>query len=229
MKLSSTGLDPARAKAQARREFESWAGTYDRSVLHYFLFGPSYAVLAEEIGRWYRERLPESFAVLDVGCGTGTLAGIVAGANWPASVVGLDYAPAMCEQAAGKARAAGLDRGARFVAGDSEHLPFAEASFDVITCSNSFHHYPHQQAVITEMRRLLRPGGRLILVDGFRDNVMGWVIFDVIIGRIEKDVYHAPWPVVHGYFERAGLGSIRRRKFNLIFPLLATIGDAPDS
>ncbi|MFQ5490661.1 MAG: class I SAM-dependent methyltransferase [Phycisphaerae bacterium] len=226
-KASSTGLDPVRAKAQARRQFDAWAGTYDRSVLHHFLFGPSYVVLAEEIGRWYRERLPESFRVLDVGCGTGTLAYLVARAGWPVSVVGLDYAPAMCAQAAGKAGSGDLARRIRFTAGDSEHLPFADGSFDVVTCSNSFHHYPHQQTVVSEMRRLLRPGGRLILVDGFRDNVVGWVVFDVIIGHVEKDVYHAPWPVIQGYFETAGLADIRRRKFNLIFPLLATIGDAP--
>ena len=115
----------------------------------------------------------------------------------------------------------------RFAAGDSEHLPFADASFDLITCSNSFHHYPHQQAVVSEMRRLLRPGGRLIVIDGFRDNVIGWFVFDVIITRVEKDVYHAPWSVMHEYFVRAGLTNIRRRKVNLWFPLLATIGDAP--
>jgi len=224
---TSTGLDPTRAKQQARRQFEAWATTYDRSLLHRFLFRPSYMVLMEEIGRWYEQRQPDRFHVLDVGCGTGTVVGLLAGSRWPVQAVGLDFAPSMCAQAAGKAAALGVPGRAAFVAGDSEHLPFADAAFDLVTCSNSFHHYPHQQAVVTEMRRLLRPGGRLIIIDGFRDNVIGWFVFDVIITRVEQDVYHAPWPVMHEYFVTAGFNNIRRRKFNLWFPAFATIGDAP--
>lgn len=225
-KAERTGLDAARAKQQARQEFEAWADTYDRSLLNRFLFRPCYLVLMEEVARWYAQR-GEAFAVLDVGCGTGTFVGLVAASPWPVRAVGLDYAPAMCAAASHKAAQAGASQVARFTAGDSERLPFADASFDLITCSNSFHHYPHQQAVVSEMRRLLRPGGRLIIIDGFRDNVIGWFVFDVIITCVEKDVYHAPWPVMHEYFVNAGLINIRRRKFNLWFPLLATIGDAP--
>ncbi len=183
-------------------------------------------VLMEEIGRWVEERSPESLRALDVGCGTGTLAALLAASPWRAQAVGLDYAPAMCAEASRKAARAGGTGRAAFVAGDSEHLPFADRSFDLLTCSNSFHHYPHQQAVVNEMRRLLRPGGRLFIVDGFRDNVIGWFVFDVIISRIERHVYHAPWPVMHDYFAKAGLTNIRRRKFNLWFPAFATIGDA---
>jgi ubiquinone/menaquinone biosynthesis C-methylase UbiE len=219
-------MDPSRAKEQARRQFEAWASTYDRSPLHRFLFRPSYMVLVDEVGRWVEERRPATFRALDVGCGTGTVVSLLAGAQWPVHPVGLDYAPSMCVQALRKAMTSGAAERACFVAGDSEHLPFANASFDIITCSNSFHHYPHQQAVVSEMRRLLRPGGRLLVIDGFRDNVIGWFVFDVIIAHVEKDVYHAPWSVIHDYFVKAGFQNIRRRKFNLWFPAVATIGDA---
>ncbi len=223
---TGTGLDAHDARRQAREQFEAWAHTYDRTLLNHFLFRPSYAVLLEEIARWHVKN-DRSFSVLDVGCGTGTLAGQLAATPWPVTAVGLDYAPSMCAQASRKAAGAGASDQARFVAGDSEHLPFADGSFDVITCSNSFHHYPDQQAVVKEMRRLLAPGGRLIIIDGFRDNVIGWFVFDVIITRVEKDVYHAPWSVIHEYFVRAGLANIRRRKFNIWFPAVATIGDVP--
>lgn len=222
----TTGLDASKAKEQARRQFEAWAATYDRSLLNHFLFWPSYLVFMEEVARWCAER-DRPFAVLDIGCGTGTFTGLLASSPWPVRAVGLDYAPAMCVAAAGKTASAGASQRVRFVAGDSEHLPFADASFDLITCSNSFHHYPHQQTVVHEMRRLLRPAGRLVLIDGFRDNVIGWFVFDVIITRVEKDVYHAPWSIIDRYCVNAGFTNIRRRKFNLWFPLLATIGDAP--
>lgn len=212
-------------KALAKDQFEAWAGTYDRSLLHYFMFRPSYMAFMEEIAAWRREH-PGPFSVLDIGCGTGTLAGWLTASPWPVSVVGMDYAEGMCREAARKAAGAHVEDRARFARGDSEHLPFADGSFDLVTCSNSFHHYPHQQQVVEEMRRVLRPRGRLMLIDGFRDNIIGCITFDLIIGRVEKNVYHAPWTVIHRYLETAGFTAIRRRRLNFWFPLLMTMGDA---
>lgn len=212
-------------KALAKDQFEAWAGTYDRSLLHYFMFRPSYMAFMEEIAAWHREH-PGPFSVLDIGCGTGTLAGWLTASPWPVSVVGMDYAEGMCREAARKAEGAHVEDRARFARGDSEHLPFADGSFDLVTCSNSFHHYPHQQQVVEEMRRVLRPRGRLMLIDGFRDNIIGCITFDLIIGRVEKNVYHAPWTVIHRYLETAGFTAIRHRRLNFWFPLLMTMGDA---
>ena len=211
-------------KGRAQAQFDAWAGAYDRSILNHFLFRPSYLTLMEEVARWYGEHL-RAFRVLDVGSGTGTMAGLLARSPWPVRAVGLDYAARMCAAADEKARLAGHNQRACFVNGDSEHLPFADGAFDLITCSNSFHHYPHQRAVVAEMNRLLAPRGRLIIIDGFRDCVIGWVVFDVIINHIEKQVHHASWPTMHEHFEEAGFRNIRRRKFNFLFPAFATIGD----
>lgn len=209
-------------KQTARKEFEAWAAGYDRSLLHYFLFGPSYRTMLDELYRWDRTRRP--FDVLDVGCGTGTFAAMLVGCGLPARVVGLDYAASMCKVAAGKAVAAGAAGRVGFLNGDSEHLPFASCSFDAITCSNSFHHYPHQDRAVSEMFRVLRPGGRLILLDGFRDNAIGWMMFDVIIGMVEKHIRHVSWRQMRAYFEQAGFVCIRQRKRNLLFPQLITVG-----
>lgn len=210
-------------KAAARRQFDSWAGWYDRSILNRLLFRPGYEILIEELVAWRGDdRAP--FQMLDVGSGTGTLAGLVAGSSLPATVVGVDYAAGMCKTAARKAAASGLDARVGFINGDSEHLPFADAVFDVVTCGNSFHHYPHQHAVIREFARVVRPGGRVIVVDGFRDNVIGWVVFDAGVGSFEKGVHHAPWRQARGYFEQAGLQQIRQRKYGVWAPLLVTIG-----
>jgi ubiquinone/menaquinone biosynthesis C-methylase UbiE len=217
--------DKTEMKSTARRQFDGWADTYDRSLLNQFLFRPSYRIFLEEIYAIH-SRHPRPFRLLDVGCGTGTLAGMVVESELPAEVVGLDYAPAMCRTAHSKAVAHGHDGDAWFVAGDSERLPFENGSFDFLTCSNSFHHYPHQQEVVCEFRRVLKPGGHLLLIDGFRDNVIGWVAFDVIIAAVEKDVYHAPWSVIYKYFETAGFQDIQRRKFNFWMPAVVTIGRA---
>lgn len=212
-------------KAQAKNEFEAWAETYDESGLHRFMFQPTYRMFLEEVYAW-RGGNDDRFDLLDIGCGTGQFGAMLAVSFPSARVTGLDYAHGMCKVAARKAVQAGVAGRMGFVTGDSEHLPFADHSFDVLTCSNSFHHYPHQQAVIRDMHRVLRPGGRLMLIDGFRDNVVGWVVFDVIIAAVEKQVFHAPWSTIHGYFEQAGFTQIRRRKFNFWFPLLLTVGVA---
>jgi len=213
-------------KHQAKTEFESWARTYDRSLLNHFLFRPSCFMLLEELAKWQRDG-GRALDLLDIGCGTGSLAHLVVQSSLRVRhVIGLDYAMEMCQQAQAKLSLRCADEKVSFINGDSEHLPFGSETFDVITCANSFHHYPHQQAVVHEMRRLLRPGGRLMIIDGFRDNTIGWVVFDVIIASIEKLVHHASWTRMHQFFEAAGFEDIYHRKFNFWFPAFVTVGTA---
>lgn len=104
--------------------------------------------------------------VLDVGCGTGTLA-IAAkrhvGAN--GAVTGVDPAAEMIDRALAKARRAGTDVAFRTAA--AEELPFANGAFDVVLSSLMLHHLPSEtrRAGLKEMRRVLKPGGRLLAID----------------------------------------------------------------
>ena len=66
-----------------------------------------------------------------------------------------------------------------------------------------------------------------MIIDGFRDNAVGWFIFDVVIAKIEKSVHHAPWTTMRSYFENAGFSEIYHRKFNLLFPAFITVGSVP--
>lgn len=220
----TTPDDAVDMKNRALDEFERWAATYDRSLLHHFLFRPAYRMTMEAIADWHAEH-PNPFRVLDIGCGTGELALLLARSGWPVEVIGLDYAPAMTQQAHTKAQQSGLEQKAKFLAGDSELLPFAESSFDFVACANSFHHYPNQARVVSLVHTLLRPGGRFLLIDGFRDNPMGFVVFDLIIPAVEGKVYHAPASVIDGYFRDAGFTGISRRRLNFWMPLLATMGE----
>ena len=212
-------------KSAAREEFDAWAETYDRSPLHRFLFEPTYAALLEALVRW---RGPEvgSLRSLDVGCGTGTLVRRLAGSGPDVRATGLDYATAMVRVAHEKAAQAGVAGACTFTPGDAEHLPFVAESFDLVTCSHSFHHYPHQQEAILEMRRVLRPGGRLMIADGFRDNAVGWFVFDVCITAVEKEVYHVPWTGVRTMFQQAGFRDVQHHKVAWLFPTLLTVGTA---
>ena len=205
-------------KQRARAQFGQWAATYDAHWLNHFLFEPSHALLLAELERHRPCRL------LDIGCGTGELAGRMASRGW--SAVGMDLSEPMLHQA----RAKPSDDGSLAVVtvGDSEHLPFAAASFDIVTCANSFHHYPHQDAVVREMFRILRPGGQLYLLDGWPDVWTGRIMYDLIITNVEGGrVRHRESHELRAMFEAAGFRSVRQKRIYSFFPILLTCGTAP--
>ena len=95
----ATGPDSGRherVRAKARTHFDKWALSYDRSILNEVVFFPSVRACQEEIELWKRARpAAETYALLDVGCGTGTFINIQARDPLAARVVGLDYSPVM--------------------------------------------------------------------------------------------------------------------------------------
>jgi ubiquinone/menaquinone biosynthesis C-methylase UbiE len=103
--------------------------------------------------------------VLDVGCGTGTLALAAARAAPRVRVTGLDADASILARAGKKAAAAGLDIG--FDQGRSTALPYADASFDLVLSTLFFHHLPDdaKRQSAAELVRVLRPGGRLVVGD----------------------------------------------------------------
>lgn len=211
-------------KERAQQQFDRWARSYDRSILNHLLFRPSYMLMLEEIAHW-RTTNHEPFTVLDIGCGTGSFAELLRGTSWPVKVIGVDLSFEMCVAADRKGGETSSQCSTSFINADSEHLPIPSGSVDIVTCANSFHHYPHQQTVVHEFRRVLRRNGRLILVDGFRDNAVGWVIFDVFVNHFESGVHHAPWTTMREYFAASGLRNVRQRKSGILPPILVTVGD----
>jgi SAM-dependent methyltransferase len=156
-------------KHQATLEFRRWSDSYDRCILQWLLFGPSHRALIERIRALSRGR---PIRMLDVGCGTGLFASAVRSALPAATVVGIDLVDEMLTK--GRARWDAQRGHVLPVQGDSERLPFPPATFDIVTCANSFHHYPRQDRAVGEMCRVLKPGGRLMIIDGYRDNLWGW-------------------------------------------------------
>ncbi len=74
----------------------------------------------------------------------------------------LDLAPQAVERARQLAQDAGVRERMRFCVADSEHLPFADRSFDATFVAASFHHFPNQLAALQEMKRVTKPGGYVI-------------------------------------------------------------------
>ena len=103
--------------------------------------------------------------ILDVGCGTGTLAALIKAAHPAAEVVGLDGDPQILEIARAKARNQKLE--IQFDQGMSFELPYPDESFDVVFTSMMLHHLTRddKQKTALEMYRVLRPGGKLFGAD----------------------------------------------------------------
>jgi ubiquinone/menaquinone biosynthesis C-methylase UbiE len=99
---------------------------------------------------------------LDVGCGTGALAYVLA--DHVAEVVGVDASEAYVEAAREHA-----PPGCTFLVGDATALPFPYGDFDLVGCLRVLHHVRRPELVVSELARVARPGGRILLADQLGD------------------------------------------------------------
>jgi malonyl-CoA O-methyltransferase len=173
-------------KHQARRAFERAARAYERA-----------AGLQREVGARLLARLDliklTPGRILDLGCGTGFCARELRRRYRQAEVVGLDIAPAMLREAR---RHDGWLRRARWLAGDAERLPFADAGFDMVV-SNLALQWCDPDRVFQEVARVLRPGGVFMFTsfgpDTLRELRHAWAAVDGA-------------PHVHGFIDMHDLG-----------------------
>ncbi len=180
----------------------------------------------------FKRRLVEQAApeagqrVLDLGCGTGTLALLVAEVEPQADVAGLDADPEMLAQARQKAERAGVEL--ELTEGFSTELPFADASFDLVLSTLFFHHLDPESKRQTarEIARVLRPGGKLHVADWGRpsDPMMAAAFLSVrVLDGFEntRDNARGALPEI---FEDAGLDPARQTaRFRTAFGTLALI------
>jgi SAM-dependent methyltransferase len=105
---------------------------------------------------------PPAALVADLGCGTGSLSLLLATAGY--HVTGVDFSVRMI--AIAKAKAAAADAATGFIVGDAVNPPLLAAAFDVVISRHVLWAMPDAQAALTRWVQLLRPAGRLILIEG---------------------------------------------------------------
>jgi len=145
-------MPPAEDVTRARRHWDRQSGGYDRSMGFWErrLFG--------EHRPWVTARADGD--VLEVAVGTGL--------NLPyyadgVRLTGVELSPGML--AIARRRAAELGRAVELREGNAHALEFPDASFDTVVCTYSLCAIPDQARAVAEMKRVLRPGGRLLLLD----------------------------------------------------------------
>jgi SAM-dependent methyltransferase len=123
---------------------------------------------------WAVDRLdpqPGQTAV-DVGCGTGEDAVALATLVLGGRAVGVDASAAMVDEARRRAETVGSP--ATFVVAPAQDLPFASGEVDVLRCERVLQHVPEPAAAVGEMARVLRPGGRVAVIDTDWRSVTVW-------------------------------------------------------
>ena len=217
---------------RVRSMFASIAGAYDlNNRLHSFGLDQ----------RWRRAlvaacRVQPSDAVLDVACGTGDLTECFARAR-PASVTGVDFTPPMLDVARVKAdrrrpRRRSGEPQPIYAVGDATALEFPDASFDIVSIAFGIRNVGDPERAFSEFRRVLRPGGRLAVLefatprnplvrfghDLWTRRIMPWTA--TLISRDRSGAYHyLPRSVatfldpdaVAAAIEQAGFARPRRR------------------
>lgn len=194
----------------AREHFDRWSATYEK----------------DSAARWLREiqtqalaalSLTERDLLLDVGCGTG--AAVRDAAPNVSRAVGFDLSPGMIAQA--RDRAAGLDN-VDFHTGDvSGRLPFDDGAFTALVCTTAFHHFPRPTDTISEMSRVLAPGGRLVIADANRRHPVVFALDLVLRGAQPSHAgFRSPAQLMHDLcaagFARVSYCTIRMRSYAFV-------------
>ncbi len=152
--MSDTPPETDAKKAQVQDYFSRTAESYVASISHK-TGGDLQRLL--EIGEWSTEHY-----ALDIATGGGHTA--LAVAPLVAQIMVSDLTPRMLEKAREFLLAQGVTN-AQFQIADAEHLPFADSTFDRVTCRIAAHHFPAMVQAVKETARVLKPGGLFLLID----------------------------------------------------------------
>ena len=152
-------------EALSKKHFDGQAAEYDQRDTYYY--SQNGKISCRDIAEQIRDVSYET--LLDVGCGTGFLIDLLVKRR-AAKYCGVDLSDEMIRVAKGKAIP-----GAEFTVGSADKLPYPDGSFDIVTCSQSFHHYPYPEKAMREAKRVLKPGGLYILSDTGIGGVGAWI------------------------------------------------------
>jgi len=140
--------------------------------------------------------LPDGTTVLEIGCGTGAIARMLAGWAGVSRVVGTDPSPVLLAEAR---RLGAQIPTLSFEEADGRDLRFTDASFDAVVVHRVLSHVPTPERVLAEARRVMRPGGRLAVFDGdYATITLATGEFDPLqtcVSAFAPAFVHDPWVV----------------------------------
>ncbi len=161
------------SESAVRQQYNQLASVYDRRWQHYItktlLFLKQWAMI------------PAEARVLDLACGTGEFERLLLQENPDQFITGVDISEQMLVIAHQKLKS--YPNVSLQIATASD-LPFADSSFDTVVSANSFHYFDDPELALKEMKRVVRPGGRVVILDWCKDYFVCRVC-DVLLQRFD--------------------------------------------
>ena len=141
---------------------------------------------------------PSPQSLLDIGCGNGFFTQVLAHSLPHTAITAVDLTLPR--------NPAGLN-GIRFVEGGVENLPFDSNLFDVVTASMSMHHWNNKEQGITEIYRVLKEGGRMVIGDPLLQDWLSNPFLGRLVQKIDGGVFAVPQEL-RAYLESAGFEAV---------------------
>lgn len=157
---------PAGKKQQVEQMFDAISKRYD--FLNRSLSFRVDVYWRNKLVKQLKDQHPRT--ILDIATGTGDVAVRLAKLS-PESIVGVDLSEGMLAVGREKIKAQGLEKMIRLEKGDSEALRFADNSFDAVTVAFGVRNFEHLEKGLSEMYRVLRPGGKLVILEFSRPRI----------------------------------------------------------
>ncbi len=198
------------------REYQHLAARYDEKWTFY----------VEATVRETMRRLPldSRDRMLDVACGTGAFLQAVAAAHPKVRLAGVDISPEMLAVARQR-----LPVGVKLQVASADALPFRDDSFDIVVTTSAFHFFRVPNEVLNEMRRILRPGGRLVVTD-WCDDYLACRICDRLLRLFSSAHYRVYGSTEYrAFLEGAGFDGVvvERYKISWLWGLMTAIAHKP--
>ncbi|NES78680.1 MULTISPECIES: class I SAM-dependent methyltransferase [Okeania] len=141
-----------------QRQYDELANIYDLRWRNYIINTLTF------LHNW--EQIEPQASILDVACGTGEFERLLLDKNLKQEIIGVDISENMLNVARKKYQAYS---NVKFQQASVHSLPFNSHSFDVVVCANSFHFFDKPQVALGEMKRVLKPNGKVIIIDWNKD------------------------------------------------------------
>jgi ubiquinone/menaquinone biosynthesis C-methylase UbiE/DNA-binding HxlR family transcriptional regulator len=214
--LDDEGLQLAlkRRKDNLRNYFDNLAGRFGKD----YVPGRSWKALSEMF-----LRLLPPLIIADLGAGEGTLALMLA--QRAAAVIAVDSSVKMVEYTAGIAQRNGVDN-LECRLGDLEELPLSEGEADIALLHQSLHHAIHPERAIAEAWRILKPGGRIVVMDLLKHNFeqARELYADVWLGFSQAEIADL---LRRAGFERADISVVHREEAAPHFEIVLAVAERP--
>ena len=161
------------SETKVREQYNRMATVYDQRWSSYI------SNTLQFLKSW--SKLSPTDTILDVACGTGEFERLILTDNPNQNIVGVDISEKMIEIARQKLQ---NYPNVEFKLTSATTLPFTAGSFDTVISANSFHYFDNPNVALTEMKRVLKKDGNLIILDWCKDFLV-WRICDWVLQRVD--------------------------------------------